>query len=100
MYFVEILKFILIVNIIITIADILSGIVVPIPFFPKFLQIISSYLPFQYISDLPFRLYVGNISLQNGVFGMCIQLIWIIIFILIGNILLQKSIKRVVVQGG
>ena len=89
-----------VVNIIITIADILSGIVVPIPFFPKFLQIISSYLPFQYISDLPFRLYVGNISLQNGVFGMCIQLIWIIIFILIGNILLQKSIKRVVVQGG
>ncbi len=89
-----------IVNIMITIADILSGIVVPIPFFPKFLQIISSYLPFQYISDLPFRLYVGNISPQNGVFGMCIQLIWIIIFILIGNILLQKSIKRVVVQGG
>ena len=89
-----------VVNIIITIADILSGIVVPIPFFPKFLQIISSYLPFQYISDLPFRLYVGNISLENGVFGMCIQLIWIIIFILIGNILLQKSIKRVVVQGG
>ena len=89
-----------IVNIIITIADILSGIVVPIPFFPKFLQIISSFLPFQYISDLPFRLYVGNVNLADGVFGMCIQLIWIIIFILIGNIMMNKNIKRVVVQGG
>ena len=88
------------VNLIITMADILSGIVVPIPFFPKFLQIISSFLPFQYISDLPFRLYVGNISLQDGVFGMCIQVIWIVLFILIGNFLMRKNIKRVVVQGG
>ena len=89
-----------IVNIMITLADILSGIVVPIPFFPKFLQIISSFLPFQYISDLPFRLYVGNMSISNGVFGMCIQLIWIIIFIFLGNLLMKKNIKRVVVQGG
>ena len=89
-----------IVNLIITTADILSGIVVPIPFFPKFLQIISSFLPFQYISDLPFRLYVGNISLADGVFGMCIQFIWIIIFIILGNILMEKNIKSVTVQGG
>lgn len=89
-----------IVNLIITIADILSGIAVPIPFFPKFLQIISSFLPFQYISDLPFRLYVGNISLIEGLFGMFIQLIWIIVFIIIGNILMKINIKRVVVQGG
>ncbi|MBR3211204.1 MAG: ABC transporter permease [Bacilli bacterium] len=89
-----------IVNIMITIADILSGIVVPIPFFPKPLQVISSFLPFQYISDLPFRLYVGNVSLTDGVFGMCIQIIWIIILIILGNCLMKKNIKRVVVQGG
>ena len=89
-----------IVNLIISLADILSGIVVPIPFFPKFLQIISSFLPFQYISDLPFRIYVGNISLYDGVFGICIQVIWIILFILFGNFLMKKNLKRVVVQGG
>ena len=88
------------VNLIITLADILSGIVVPIPFFPKFLQVISSLLPFQYISDLPFRIYVGNISLYDGVFGICIQVIWIVLFILFGNFLMKRSLKRVVVQGG
>ncbi len=89
-----------IVNIFISIADILSGIVVPIPFFPKFLQIISKYLPFQYISDLPFRIYVGNISINNGIEGIILQFFWIIILVLIGSLLLQKNIKRVVVQGG
>ena len=89
-----------IVNIVITISDILSGLVVPIPFFPLFLQKISSVLPFQYISDLPFRIYVGNISISNGIYGIVIQFIWLIIITLLGVLLLNKSMKRVVVQGG
>ena len=88
------------VNIVITISDILSGLVVPIPFFPLFLQKISSVLPFQYISDLPFRIYVGNISISNGIYGIVIQFIWLIIITLLGVVLLSKSMKRVVVQGG
>lgn len=89
-----------IVNIFVAIADLLSGVVVPIPFFPKFLMIISSLLPFQYISDLPFRIYVGDISISNGLYGLLIQFIWIFITISIGCIILNKSLKRVVVQGG
>ena len=89
-----------IVGIIIAIADILSGVVVPIPFFPKFLQVISSYLPFQYISDLPFRIYVGNIGINEGLIGLGIQILWILILIPLGYILMHKSLKKVVVQGG
>lgn len=89
-----------IVNIFVAFADLLSGVVVPIPFFPKFLQVISMMLPFQYISDLPFRIYVGDISLINGIYGLTIQFIWIFIAMLIGYILMNKSLKRVAVQGG
>ncbi len=89
-----------IINIVISIADILSGIVVPIPFFPKFLQIISKFLPFQYISDLPFRIYIGNISINDGIKGILLQFFWIIFLLLLGSLLMQKNIKRVVVQGG
>lgn len=89
-----------VVNIIITIGDILSGLVIPIPFFPNFLKIISQCLPFQYISDLPFRIYVGNISISNGIIGVILQVFWTIIVIMIGKLLLNKNIRRVVVQGG
>lgn len=89
-----------VVGIIIAISDILSGLVVPIPFFPKFLQVVSKFLPFQYISDLPFRIYVGNVSLDQGLYGLIIQIIWIIIIIALGYTLMHKSLKRVVVQGG
>lgn len=89
-----------IVNIIIVLADILSGLVIPIPFFPDFLKTISNILPFQYISDLPFRIYSGNIALSVGLNGLKMQIIWLIILIVLGYIILKNSLKRVEVQGG
>lgn len=87
-------------NIFITVADILSGSIIPLPFFPKFLQVISNYLPFRYISDLPFRIYVGHIGIQEGLVGLLVQIIWTFIIILIGYYLTSCSLKKVVVQGG
>ena len=89
-----------ITTIFVSIADLLSGLIVPIPFFPKFLQIISNYLPFRYVSDLPFRIYTGNIGIAEGMNGLIIQIIWILILVLVGYIITNKSLKRVVVQGG
>lgn len=89
-----------ITNIFVVVADLLSGLVVPIPLFPRFLQIISDYLPFRYISDLPFRIYSGNIGISEGLVGILIQIIWIVIITIVGYILTNKSLKRVVVQGG
>ena len=80
--------------------DILSGLVIPIPFFPNFLQKICNILPFRYVSDFPFRLYVGTVSLNNGLEGIVIQLIWIIILFIIGKILMNNALKKTVVQGG
>lgn len=89
-----------ITNIFVAVSDLLSGLVVPIPLFPKFLQVISNYLPFRYISDLPFRIYSGNIGINEGIIGILIQIVWIVIIIIIGYLLTNKSLKRVVVQGG
>ena len=87
-------------SIMMSIGQILSGLEVPIPFFPRFLQVISRCLPFQYISDLPFRIYVGNISIQQGINGIIIQLIWLFVIVCFGHFLLNKQLRKVVVQGG
>lgn len=89
-----------IVNIFMITSDILSGGVIPIPFFPKLLQIVSNILPFRYISDFPFRFYVGNISFNEAYISIGVQLIWIIILIILGRLLIKKALKKAVVQGG
>lgn len=89
-----------IVNMFMVMTDILSGLVLPIPFFPNFLQKICNILPFRYVSDFPFRLYVGNVSLLDGINGVIIQIIWIIILFIIGKTLMNNALKKTVVQGG
>lgn len=89
-----------ITNIFMALSDLLSGGVVPIPFFPLFLQKIANILPFRYVSDLAFRIYSGNIGIKEGLFGILIQIVWLIIMLLVGNILTNKNLRRIVVQGG
>lgn len=87
-------------HMIIAIADILSGLVVPILFFPKFLQTISDYLPFRYVSDLAFRVYSGSIIPNEAIFGIAIEIAWAIIITLIGLLITKVATKKLVVQGG
>ena len=89
-----------IMNIFMVVADLLSGLVLPIPFFPKFLQNISNILPFRYVHDFPYRLFVGNINYTEGIIGMIIQIVWIILLILIGRLLTKKALNKAVIQGG
>ena len=83
-----------------SVMEFLAGELVPVALLPMFIQKGTYYLPFRLVCDLPFRLYVGNLSLADGVFGMCIQFIWIVIFIILGNIIMKINIKKVIVQGG
>lgn len=89
-----------VVNIFMVVSDILSGLIIPVPFFPQFLQNISNILPFMYISDFPIRIFVGNIGHIQGLIGIVIQIIWIIILVIIGRLLIKKALKKAVIQGG
>ena len=81
-------------------SDVLSGLTIPVVFFPKYLQKVSNILPFRYVTDFPLRLYVGNIHINEGLIGILMQIIWIILLILLGKLLIRKASKRIVVQGG
>lgn len=83
-----------------SIAEILAGQVVPLPLFPKAISYLASLLPFAYVSDFSFRIYSGNIIGKDIYIGLIIQIAWLIILIILGNIITKKILKKVVVQGG
>lgn len=89
-----------IINLLMILADLLSGLVIPIPFFPNFLKNIANILPFRYISDFPFRFYVGDISINDCLIGIVMQIIWIIILFIIGKRIANIGFKKAVIQGG
>lgn len=80
--------------------EFLAGMIVPIPLMPVWLQRVAYVLPFRLASDLPFRIYSGNIPVGEGIINIFIQIMWLSVLVLMGRALLSKALKRVVVQGG
>jgi len=79
---------------------IFSGIIIPLPFFPDWMQKVFNVLPFRGMMDIPFRIYTGNIGSLDILNSLGIQLFWILVLVFSGNYLLKRGLKRIVVQGG
>lgn len=87
-------------SILTTIMDFLAGSLIPVVMLPAFIQKSTYFLPFRFISDLPYRIYSGNIGILEGSYSIFIQLIWILILVFIGNLIVKKSLRKVFIQGG
>lgn len=77
-----------------------SGQLIPIVFFPKAMQGILKYLPFSGMNYTPVMIYMGKLSMNEILFSIGVQVVWIVILFLLYKILWGKAIKRVTVMGG
>ena len=78
----------------------LTGMVVPIPFFPDWAQAIINVLPFRGIVDTPYRIYLGHIPTSDVALHLGHQLAWAAGLVLIGRWVLSRGLRRLVMQGG
>jgi ABC-2 type transport system permease protein len=83
-----------------TLCGLLGGFFIPIPLMPKALQNVLNYLPFRFIVDLPFRIYIGNVDIKNALIFSLISRSWLIILVIVGKLLMSKALKKTVIQGG
>ena len=83
-----------------TIAEVFMGAIIPLPFFPKWLETISKYLPFRFISDFPYRIYSNSIAFNEGISLLFLSIFWIIITVIIGIHISNVALKKAVIQGG
>ena len=83
-----------------SIMELLCGNYVPVVLLPIIIQKGTYYLPFRLVSDLPYRIYSNNIGINEGLLSIGLQVIWIILLIIIGNLIVKKSLKKVFIQGG
>ena len=83
-----------------SVALLFSGMIVPLPLFPGWLQPFLNIQPFRGIIDIPCRFYTGVIPLNEALYYIGFQLFWTLVFVLFGKLLLNKALKHFVVLGG
>jgi ABC-2 type transport system permease protein len=78
----------------------LSGMIIPLPLYPDWMQPFLNVQPFRGIMDIPCRLYTGVIPANLGLAYIAFQLAWTAFFIGSGRVLMRKAVKQFVVGGG
>lgn len=82
------------------IINFLSGILIPIAFFPEWAGTIVEYLPFVGMAQNPALIYLGRMSIQDALAALALQAVWIVALELFAHWFFQKAIKIVTIQGG
>jgi len=77
-----------------------SGMLIPLALLPSWLQPIVSALPFRGLVDTPFQAYLGHLSGHNLWLALTHQIAWTVVLVAGGRLLLFRSVRRMVIQGG
>ena len=80
--------------------DLLSGNIVPLPFFPESIRSLLELTPFAASTDVPLRIYSGDIPGGEILPRMLLQVFWLIVMLLLGKLAMSRALRRTVIQGG
>ena len=83
-----------------SVSEFFAGSLIPIPFFPQWLQNVMNVLPFASVQSTPFLIYTGYLPTDEALWRIMVQLLWLVVLVFVGRLLMKRALKRVVVQGG
>jgi ABC-2 type transport system permease protein len=79
----------------------LSGVLIPLPFFPPALQKCLMFLPFQAIYNTPLKILISeNVSAGEYLIRIAIQCFWVIVLHFLSRFYYTRAIRVVTVAGG
>ena len=80
--------------------ELLSGLLIPITFFPKRVQIILRWLPFEHIAYTPLQMYLGKLSHADALRALAVQWLWVVALLVLAQLWWDRSRRQILIQGG
>lgn len=80
--------------------QLLSGLLLPLTFFPQSIQQILAVLPFKAITYVPLTLYLGKATNGEIVLLLAEQLLWCVVFVALSEYFWSRATASLTLQGG
>ncbi len=72
----------------------LSGGLIPLSFFPGWVQDVSHFLPFEYMRSVPIKIYLADYTVM-GVFSQIgLQIVWIVLLYLFSAVVYRRAVRQ------
>lgn len=81
-------------------SDFLTGGIIPLPFFPDGFRTVVELSPFGAMQNTPFLIFGGYFQGADLMRAVALQIFWLVALFVAGRVLMARSLRRVVVQGG
>jgi ABC-2 type transport system permease protein len=82
------------------IQNIFSGALIPLVFFPGWLQTVAAILPFQGLVSTPAMAYLGKLDWSTTVTLVAIQALWAVGLVMLGRLAWRGASRMVTIHGG
>ena len=82
------------------IVQLLSGLLLPLSFFPLWIERPLEWLPFKNIAHTPLQFYLGKVTQAQLPLVLAHQLIWALLLFIWGRMLWQRALAKLTLQGG
>lgn len=73
---------------------------IPLWFMPEGVKRVLEFLPFSSIYFTPVQIYLGQLTYGEIAFKCGIQIVWIALIYLLGDLLWRRGQRKLIVQGG
>lgn len=80
--------------------ELLSGLLIPPTLFPEAVQPLLAWLPFPHLNYTPGRIYLGLVSGADALRALATQAAWVVLILLLGRYLWNRTKRFVELQGG
>jgi ABC-2 type transport system permease protein len=80
--------------------ELLSGLLVPMAFFPAKIQAILAWLPFEHIAYTPLQIYLGKLDRAHALRALATQWCWVVALLILAHLWWERAARKITVHGG
>src|ERR1700723_992641 len=80
--------------------ELLSGLLIPMGFFPQGIQRVLAWLPFEHIAYTPLQIYLGKLDRGTALRALGIQWLWVIALLWLAHVWWERASRKITIHGG
>lgn len=80
--------------------ELLSGLLIPITYFPNAARTVLAWLPFEHIAYTPLSIYLGKFSTHQAIKLLCVQWAWVVFLLFAAHWWWEQATKKITIHGG
>jgi ABC-2 type transport system permease protein len=80
--------------------ELLSGVLIPMTFFPGRIRAVMAWLPFEHIAFTPLQIYLGKLNYREAWLALATEWAWVVVLLALGGYWWSQATRKITIHGG